>query len=150
MSNELTELEMPLNWLERDPLNPDKKKIAKVGMDVLISDRASSHWGVITKITDAWGGTIFVKTASDVTSKFDRNGNLRTQDAWNHVSLALFTPEEKVARKAARAEEQQRIRKAMALKEIQWELTDKDFISSVYDLAVKSGIIKLPEPENKV
>ena len=58
----------------------------KVGMEVFVHGKNSSI-AKITKITEAWGGTVFVDTL-----KFDVSGSQRTNDAWNSLSIVPLTP----------------------------------------------------------
>ena len=138
MTTELQELKMSRMWSEPADA-PDK--FAKVGMDVLVSDRSSKYWGKVTKITDAWGGTIFVKTGSETVHKFDKSGNKRTQDAWNHMSMRLCTPEEKSAIIAKSQANLVRLHKANALQTVKWEYQEADKITQIHDLAVALGVI---------
>ena len=58
----------------------------KVGMEVFVNGNNGSI-AKITKITDAWDGTIFIDTV-----KFDVRGSQRTNDAWHSLSIEPLTP----------------------------------------------------------
>jgi len=58
----------------------------KVGMEVFVNGK-NPYITKITKITEAWEGTIFVDTL-----KFDVRGYQRTNDAWNSRSIQPLTP----------------------------------------------------------
>jgi hypothetical protein len=119
-------------------------------MDVLVTDRSSSYWGKIDKITDGWGGTIFVRTNPNTSYKFDKNGSLRTQDPWNHRHMHLCTPEQKSAILAHAAANKERLQKANALKMVQWEHQDADKITQIHNLAVALGLIVIVKKDEIV
>ena len=58
----------------------------KVGMEVFVQGIHQSI-AKITKITEAWDGTIYIDTL-----KFDVRGSQRTNDAWHSLSIEPLTP----------------------------------------------------------